>query len=158
MSIFHGQVNKIEERIQWIQERTNVVFLDTWNEETIQTGDVDIPIRSMKGLTFLARNPQHPLTQDFYPMDFSYTYNGKKDEIDFIASRFYDTDKLLPLLYTYQKPKFFESAKGEKRKLPVVGQMKYGKGRIFLSLLPLEGFVGKNPVIDRFLHSLIYGE
>jgi len=42
-----------------------------------------------------------------------------------------------------------------KKKLPIVGYMPYGKGKLIFSTLYLKGFVGVNPVLDRFLKKLL---
>lgn len=61
---------------------------------------------------------------------------------------------LPPLLFTYQKPGFFEMTHGTKVRLPVVGSAACGKGEFVFSTLCLPGRVGCNRVRDRFLCAL----
>lgn len=149
---FYGEQNTV---LAWLKDGTRLILAGDEIKEGITIGDMDIAIKEMNGLTFVARNQNHELTRSFGPRDFSYPYNKNTDEIDFIATRYLDSDELIPLVYTYQKPGFFESAKGEKRKLPVAGYMHYGKGQIMISLLPTDGFIGCNPVLDQFYINLI---
>ncbi len=74
--------------------------------------------------------------------------------MDFVAERTLDCAGLTPLVFTYQKPGFFEMTHGAKVRLPVVGSAACGKGEFVFSTLCLPGRIGCNPVLDRFLCAL----
>lgn len=112
-------------------------------------------VNKMNALTFLARNAHEQATLEFRPHDFSFMYNAGKDHIDFLAEAYLDSDELIPLVFTYQKPSFFECAHGEKKKLPVVGMIRHGAGSLCFSTLAFKGLAGCNPVLDRFFGNLL---
>lgn len=108
------------------------------------------------GLSFVSRNDKNKKTGEFRPDDFSYWYNSDKDMIDSTAVHYMDSDELVPLLFTYRKPSFFDKVNGAKQRLLVAGEIEYGEGKaIFLSIC-LEGRVGYNPVLDRFIGNVIF--
>jgi len=158
--------------LKWVAEGSKALFLlNDIGKEKIEIKDTIIYLKEMgggltgvneSGLTFVARNATEPTTRDFGPKDFSFWYNEEKDIIDFITEKYIDCHQITPLLFTYQKPTLhiIEMAenKGPKKKLPIVGYMPYGKGELIFSALCLKGFVGVNPVLDRFLRKLLKTE
>lgn len=140
--------------LAWVKEGTGMVLLDE-ESDVIEIGEMKIPIKEKNGVTFLARNEHHEATKSFHSKDFSYPYNKQTDEISFFTTRFMDSDYVEPLVYTYEKPSFLQSAKGEKKKLSAAGCIKYGKGCIYISLLSTDGCIGYNPVLDRFYLKLL---
>lgn len=66
-----------------------------------------------------------------------------------------ECESLRPLIFTYKKPRSFENYGDAKSKLPVVGYVPYGKGRIIFSSINIKGFIGKNPILDRFLLKML---
>lgn len=162
----HSAYNLVEDDLlNWIREGTVVIFsLDELNDEKLKIGDYEFKCSRIgkrgadgqvgKGLSFVARNAEHPTTKEFRPNDFSYLYDQEEDCFGFIAEKYIDYD-LIPLLFTYDMPEFGVSVKGAKKKLPIVGEMSLGKGKLILSTLNIKGMIGKNPVVDRFIRSLI---
>ena len=135
---------------------TVVVQILGEGEDQIEIDGVTIPVRAMNGVSFLARNADHPLTGDFHPDDFRFWYNAEKDYIDHLATSYLDADELESLLFSYQKPDFFKSISGWKRRMPVVGILPYGRGQLIFSTLKIDGRIRVNPILDRFLNRL-YG-
>lgn len=131
-----------------------VSTLENQNQQNFRVGDITINIKDMNGLVFVARNDQDVLTKEFKPDDFSFWYHKIKNRIDFNANQFIESQGLIPLIFTYQKPDFIESTSGQKQKLPIVGYLPYGKGNLIFSTLRVNRFVGANPVLDRFLRKL----
>lgn len=144
--------------LQWVKDGARAVLLLAGQKENgkVTLGDDVVDVKPLgQSVTFLARSRDEPLTRDFGPKDFSFWYNAHLDRIDAIADHYLDFDGLTPLLFTYQKPEFFRQATGGKRKLPVVGKLSLGKGELVFSVLRIDGFWGKNPVLDRFLIGLL---
>ncbi|MFW5980744.1 MAG: glycosyl hydrolase 2 galactose-binding domain-containing protein [Halanaerobiaceae bacterium] len=149
---------KFEEEKETVINLVNkgsLLLLMDENLTDFQIGEMDILVKEMTGRTFLARNKEHVVTEEFKADDFSYFFNSDKKEIDFIGEKYLETEQLTPLLFTYKKPGFTETAKGEKKKLPVAGFTNYGLGKIYISLLPGDNFIGHNPVLDKFLLNII---
>ena len=135
---------------------TAIVQLTNGGDDLIEIDDdMTIPVKAMNGVMFLARNAAAEITKGFRPDDFSFWYNAEEDTIDHLATAYLDSDDLTPLLFSYQKPDFFESTSGWKRRLPVVGILPYGRGQLLFSTLTLAGRLGLNPILDRFLRKLI---
>ena len=142
--------------LDWVAAGSRALFtLDGIAQDSLQVEGLRISLKDMNGLTFVARNAQEAHTREFGPQDFSFWYNEDNDGLDFIAERYIDCQQIVPLVFTYQKPEFSGSAQGPKRRLPVVGYVPYGRGELVLSTLRLRGFVGVNPVLDRFLKQLL---
>lgn len=134
---------------------TAIVQLTDGGDDLIEIDDdLTIPVKTMNGVTFLARNADAAITGDFRPDDFSFWYNANEDTIDHLATAYLDADELTPLLFSYQKPDFFDRVSGWKRRLPVVGIFPYGRGQLVFSTLALAGRIGVNPILDRFLRRL----
>ncbi|MBA7497790.1 MAG: glycoside hydrolase family 2 [Clostridia bacterium] len=155
--------------LKWVAEGSKALFLlNDMGKDRVEIEDTIIYLKEMAGgltgitetgLTFVARNANESITRGFGPKDFSFWYNEEKDHIDFIAKKYMDCHGITPLLFTHQKPTLhiieIAKSKGLKKKLPIVGYMPYGKGELIFSTLCLKGFVGVNPVLDRFLKKLL---
>ncbi len=118
----------------------------------------DSPIKAMKfrevyTLACSAEPDERQLSW-MRPGDFRYFYNLSNDRIDGIARCWLDGEGIEPILYSYRT----EGESNGKRKLPVVGLKRYGKGRLIFVSLPLTGRVGWNPPLDRLLVSLLGGK
>jgi Beta-galactosidase/beta-glucuronidase len=114
-----------------------------------------IDLEMEQGLFYVARNPDDPKTNDFAPTDFSWWYNSKTDMLDYASTRYIEGEGLVPLLYTYRKPSFRGSQKEGKEKLPVAACLEYGKGTVYFISLRLDGRVGWNPVLDKFIMKVL---
>ncbi|MCP4166322.1 MAG: glycoside hydrolase family 2 [Chloroflexi bacterium] len=132
-----------------------ILLLEDAAADHIQIGEHSIHMKSMNGLTFIARNAKEKITQSFRADDFSFWYNAETDCIDVLAESYLECEAITPLLFTYQKPDFFVSTTGVKKKLPVVGYINYGMGKIIVSTLRLAGFLNVNPTLDRFFGKLV---
>jgi len=148
--------------INWVKEGSVALILieDFEVDRMLKIDNREVKIRKMNGLTFVARDRNESITKGFGAKDFSFWYNKNKDYIDIIADRFIETDQdgFSILLFTYQKPRFSEQARGEKQKLPIAGFTKLGKGKLVITTLRTDGFAGVNPVLDRFLMRIICNE
>jgi len=114
------------------------------------------------GLSFVARDADHPATAPFEPMDFAYRYSGVSDRIDYLADSYLDDGAIRPLLYTYDGVGDFEGTvegahwdRDHAERVPVVGQLACGDGDVIASELRLAGRVGVEPVIDHLLVNLL---
>jgi hypothetical protein len=116
--------------------------------------DIDgtiVQTTKLREIYTLAVHTEHPSISWMKPDDLSYLYHLPNDRIDGISNCYLQGDEIEPLAFAYQ-------ANGEpngKRKLPLVGWKKLGKGRIFFSCIPLSGRLGFNPTLDRFLISIL---
>jgi len=150
----------IEKFKEMAQKGVNIVIMTGNNKESIKWDDVEITFKGAVdlytgGLTYVARNPEEPVTSEFKTRDFYMWYNENSGYIDFIADKSMVCESLKPLLFTYKKPRSYEKQSDIKTKVPIVGYLPYGKGRVVFSSLNIEGFIGKNPILDRFLIRLI---
>jgi hypothetical protein len=148
--------------LAWAAAGTRVIFLlDRAQSAALSIGDLRVGLKPIGGglapnaLSFVARDEKAALTREFRPTDFAFWYNAESDMLDFVAEHTLDAEGLTPLVFTYQKPGFFVSASGPKQRLPVVGSLAWGQGELIFSTLCLPGRVGCNPVLDRFLRTLM---
>lgn len=135
-----------------IDNGTNAVFIRDNNEPfNIDIAGMKFNTKSINPIYFAAVNRESKLMQQFTSYDFSYWYNAEQDMIDFVADSYIISDDIEPLVYTYHR----KQENNRKKRLPIVGTVKIGKGRVTLCSLPIEGKVGYNPVLDRFIISLL---
>ncbi len=135
-----------------INNGANVVFIRD-NNKPINI-DIQGKIFSTKNINpiyFAAINRESRIMQQFRTEDFSYWYNVEQDMVDFIADSYIISDEIEPLIYTYHR----KQANERKKRLPIVGTAKIGKGQVILCNLPIEGKIGYNPVLDRFVIKLL---
>ncbi|MDU0199551.1 glycosyl hydrolase 2 galactose-binding domain-containing protein [Paenibacillus sp. MAH-36] len=85
------------------------------------------------------------------PDDYSYFYNLTTDRLDGMTNSHLIGEGIEPIVFAYQA----HSETPGKRKLPVVGLKRLGKGLLFFVCLPLAGRVGFNPTLDRLLVTLM---
>ncbi len=104
-------------------------------------------------LIFRSRTSKY--TAEFAEMDFKNFYNSDKDYQDLTAWVKFDWDGADEILYTLfdtQEPEF----ELHKRHRHICAEKKYGKGSIVLtSLTAVNGCVGYNPILDKFLINLL---
>jgi len=104
---------------------------------------------------YVAFNPQSRYVQGFSEMDFMNFYNREKDYQDLTAWFKFDWAGAEEILYT------FEDCNGEKYDLHkkhklIAAEKECGKGSLILTTLSaLDGCVGYNPALDKFLINLI---
>ncbi|MFC5653629.1 glycoside hydrolase family 2 protein [Paenibacillus solisilvae] len=82
--------------------------------------------------------------------DFSYFYDAAKDRIEGIADYHLEGEGLEPLVFSY----YYKRSLKEKGTLPVVATKRFGDGIVTFVGLPLNGWAGHNPTLDKFLHAL----
>ncbi len=104
---------------------------------------------------FVARNENSVYTAEFGEMDFKNFYNAEKDYQDLTAWVKFDWENAEEILYTFidTKEEGYELRKKHKF---ICGEKKYGKGSLVLTTLTaINGCVGFNPVLDKFLVNLL---
>ncbi|MBP1962873.1 glycosyl hydrolase 2 galactose-binding domain-containing protein [Paenibacillus aceris] len=89
--------------------------------------------------------------QGIQPDDFAYLYNLTTDRIDGLTNCHLQGEGIEPIVFAYHA----QNETNGKRKLPVVGMKRLGKGQMFFVCMPLAGRVGFNPTLDRFLTALL---
>jgi hypothetical protein len=151
-SFYENQKSIVEK----VKSGARLVFIrDDENGLQGEIEGIKFNTKKLNGVFFAAINKEDKRMKEFRSGDFSYWYNSEQDIIDFTADSFIDCEKAEPLIYTYGKSGFYNPEKGMKKRLPVVGSVKLGKGEIILCCIPLKGKIGYNPVLDRFLANLI---
>jgi len=110
--------------------------------------------KAMTPVYFAAADTEAEVMRPFAADDFSYWYSAEKDMIDFTADSHIIGEGLAPLVFTYHKKQ--EPGLGGKPRLPIVGTLRTGAGRLTVCSLPLAGRLGFNPPLDRLLLALIH--
>lgn len=118
----------------------------------IEVGGKAFKCKAKNPVYFAAINREVEMMQDFRSHDFAYLYNAELDIIDFTADSYIDSEEINPFIFTYRN-KRMENMR--KTRVPIVGTVNIGRGKITLCNLPLEGKVGYNPILDRFMSELI---
>ena len=121
--------------------------------------DVIFPIHTLeeevRANNFVARSDRSAYTKEFGEEDFKNFYNEDKDYQDLTAWFKFEWSGAEEILYTYVdcNDKKYDL---QKKHLLIAGEKKYGKGSVVLSTLSaLNGCIGCNPVLDKFLINLI---
>ncbi|WP_246315427.1 glycoside hydrolase family 2 protein [Paenibacillus foliorum] len=113
--------------------------------------DTTVQTAKLREIYTLAVDTDNSLLSWMKPDDLSYIYHLPNDRIEGISNCHLQGNGIEPIVFAYH-------ANGElngKRKLPLVGLKKLGKGQIFFSCLPLSGRLGFNPTLDRFMISIL---
>ena len=101
------------------------------------------------------RNKDSKFTAEFDELDFKNFYNKKQDYQDLTAWFKFDWEGAEEILYQYKSvndPKY----NLHKAHRLVAGLKKHGKGEVILTTLScLDGCLGVNPVLDKFVINLI---
>lgn len=118
----------------------------TWELEDTQIKTVKL--REVYTLSMQAEGLTMPGVE---PDDYAYFYNLTTDRLDGMTNSHLLGEGLEPIVFAYQA----HSETPGKRKLPVVGLKRVGKGLMFFICLPLAGRVGFNPTLDRLLVTLM---
>ena len=104
---------------------------------------------------FIARSATSKFTQEFDEMDFQNFYNQKTDYQDLTAWFKFEWQGAEEILFTYEDcgdPKY---ALHKKHKM-IAALKKHGAGEMILTTLScLDGCLGVNPVLDKFIVNLI---
>ena len=101
------------------------------------------------------RSETSPFTSEFGELDFKNFYNSETDYQDVTARYRFDWEGSEEILYTYadrSNPK----DKFHKPHINVVARKPYGNGEVILTTLhTVNGCIGCNPVLDKFIVNLI---
>ncbi len=103
---------------------------------------------------FVARNENSKYTKEFGELDFRNFYNSLVDYQDLTAWFKFEWKDAEEILYTYEYTGE-EQYKLHKKHKYICAEKKFGKGSIILSTIStLNGCIGCNPVLDKFLVNL----
>ena len=119
--------------------------------------DVIFPVHTLaeevRANNFVARNEKSMYTEEFGEEEFKNFYNAEKDYQDLTAWFKFEWQGAEEILYTFEDctdPKY------ALHKKLIAAEKKYGEGSVILSTLSaLNGCVGNNPVLDKFIINLI---
>ena len=101
------------------------------------------------------RNPDCIFTEEFDELDFRNFYNSKTDYQDLTAWFRFEWQDAEEILYVY-KDTSDPAYKLHKKHEYVAARKPYGKGEVVLTTLScLDGCLGSNPVLDKFVINLI---
>ena len=104
---------------------------------------------------FVARSETSKYTKEFEETAFQNFYNTEKDYQDLTAWFKFEWSGAEEILYTYEDTNDPKYALHKKHKL-ITAEKKHGKGKIILSTISaLNGCIGHNPVLDKFIVNLI---
>ncbi len=104
---------------------------------------------------FVARNENSKYTKEFGELDFRNFYNSDTDYQDLTAWFKFEWKDAEEILYTYEYTGE-EQYKLHKKHKYICAEKKFGNGSIIMSTLTaLNGCIGYNPVLDKFLINLM---
>ena len=104
---------------------------------------------------FIARSETGKFTREFAEMDFQNFYNAKTDYQDLTAWFKFEWADSEEILYTFEDTNDPKYALHKKHKM-IAALKKHGKGEVILTTLScLDGCLGVNPVLDKFIVNLI---
>ena len=104
---------------------------------------------------FIARNATGRFTREFAEMDFQNFYNAKTDYQDLTAWFKFEWADSEEILYTFEDTNEPKYALHKKHKM-IAALKKHGKGEVILTTLScIDGCLGVNPVLDKFIVNLI---
>ena len=152
---FTANQKEIENRVE--NGAKAIVFID--KSLNVIGDDVIFPVHTIaeevRANNFVARSRTSKYTEEFGEEDFKDFYNAEKDYRDLTAWFKFDWKDSEEILYTFEDSDAPEYALRKKHKL-ICAEKKYGKGSVVLSTLSaLNGCIGYNPTLDKFLINLI---
>ncbi len=101
------------------------------------------------------RSDVSDFTKEFGELDFKNFYNAKTDYQDVTARFRFNWDGSEEILYTYDNPTTPEH-RLHKPHINIAAKKNYGKGEVILTTLhTVDGCIGCNPVLDKFIVNLI---
>ncbi|MDF2837062.1 MAG: Beta-galactosidase, partial [Paenibacillus sp.] len=135
-----------------------IIVPDEGGEAEWRIGDIAVRQEKTGSLYTLAFDEADVRLELFGSSDFQFFYNQTLDRIDALTGCGWHSESMSPLLYAYAKPKGGTRSGGApKRRVPVVGSVRYGRGELLFVGLRLEGRLGCNPPLDLLLQELIVG-
>ncbi len=152
---FTANQQSVEERVK--NGAKAIVF--TNKSLNIIGDDVIFPVHTIaeevRANNFVARSATSRYTREFGEEDFKDFYNAGKGYRDITAWFKFDWDGAEEILYTFEDCNDEKYALHKKHRL-IAAEKKYGKGVVILSTLSaLNGCIGHNPVLDKFLINII---
>lgn len=133
------------------QGGTALLVLNGPDSAAWDIGDTAVSTVKLRELYTLAVQTDEESLRWLRADDFAYFYHLTNDRIDGISNCHLVGEGLEPLVFAYQQ----QGDPSGKRKLPLVGRKRLGKGLLYFVCLPLAGRVGFNPTLDRFLISIM---
>ncbi len=104
---------------------------------------------------FVARNETCKFTKEFEETDFKNFYNAKTDYQDLTAWFKFEWKGCEEILFTFEDVNDQRYSLRKKHKM-IVALKKHGKGEVILTTLScLDGCLGYNPVLDKFIVNII---
>lgn len=121
--------------------------------------DIIFPIHTLaeevRANNFVARSETSKYTKEFGVEEFKDFYNSEKDYRDLTAWFKFEWNGAEEILYTFEDCNDEKYALHKKHKL-IAAEKPYGRGSVILSTLTaLNGCIGHNPVLDKFLINII---
>lgn len=133
-----------------IHSGARALFLPPEDGSSYELGGSHVEYKQMNGLFFVAMDTAGELGC-FDADELSFWYDKEVDALGFIADRFIAGGDMLPLAFTYEKPDFFGTIWGFKKRLPVLGKMSLGKGAAYVSSIRFAALCGANPPADELV-------
>ncbi|MDQ8735370.1 glycoside hydrolase family 2 TIM barrel-domain containing protein [Paenibacillus sp. LHD-38] len=135
-----------------------IIIPDERGEAEWRIGDITVRQEKAGSLYTLAFDEADKRLERFGASEFQFFYNKTLDRMDALTGCGWCSESMSPLLYTYAKPgSGTASAGSRKRRVPVVGSVRLGRGELIFMGLRLEGRMGCNPPLDLLLHEIIFG-
>jgi len=135
-----------------------IIVPDEGGEAEWRIGDIAVRQEKTGSLYTLAFDEADKRLERFEASDFQFFYNQTLDRIDALTGCGWYAESMSPLLYAYAKPKGGTPSDGaRKRRVPVVGSVRHGRGELIFVGLRLEGRLGCNPPLDQLLQELVVG-
>ena len=134
-----------------------IIFTD--KSLNVTGDDVIFPVHTLaeevRANNFVARSETSKYTKEFKEEDFKDFYNAEKGYRDLTAWFKFEWSGAEEILFTFEDCDEEKYALHKKHKL-IAAEKRYGKGSVILSTLSaLNGCIGRNPVLDKFLINLI---
>jgi hypothetical protein len=158
LAVFVDQVDAYEvtrlEVLRFARNGGRVLFLEQEPGIVWRLEGQEVVIKAIGGKEFVSRKTGHPLVASFQPFDFSYWYDRGKDYIEYVATGFLEGANLIPILITGKDAQAGDPYP-ERKVLPVVGELRLGKGSLIFSQLNATARVEYEPVAAAFYQAIL---
>jgi len=139
---------------RFIRKGGTAVFLEQEPRAVWHFENGDVSVKGMRGKEFVSRKTGHSLVASFQPFDFSNWYDRGKDYIEYVAASYLEGSKLIPILLTAEAAR--PGDPDPKRKtMPVVGELRLGKGSLIVTQLEATDRVEYEPVAAAYYQSMV---
>jgi hypothetical protein len=140
--------------LRWVRDGGTALFLEQDADTAWHLENADISVRRMRGREFVSRKTGHPMVASFQPFDFSYWYDSGKDYIEYVATGYLEGANLVPVLLTGDAARPGDPDP-KRRTMPVVAELRSGRGSMVFSQLKASGKVGFEPVAAEFFQKIV---